>query len=125
MLTKPPGKENEDKGAGVFGTHPGDFGVVIVAGMITLVMVAILVLPSPFAKLEQDQIRQEKIQAQQAKIARQKEIDRVELRGTGLLFRAASGLASPGVIAQNYPPGPTIRLGVRKSEREINFPAIT
>ena len=65
MLMRP---RKDDEDGPIFGTHPGDFGVVIVAAMITLVMVGVLVLPSPFARLE-------KAQAQQEKAERQKKID--------------------------------------------------
>ena len=65
MLMRP---RKDDEDTPIFGTHPGDFGVVIVAAMITLAMVGILVLPSPFARLE-------KAQAQQEKAERQKKID--------------------------------------------------
>ena len=71
MLMRP---RKDDEDTPIFGTHPGDFGVVIVAAMITLVMVGILVLPSPFAKLE-------RAQAEQARIARQKEIDKAVATG--------------------------------------------
>ena len=58
----------------IYGTHPGDFGVIIVAGLITLAMVLILVLPSPFAKLK-------RVQAEQEKIERQKKIDEAVASG--------------------------------------------
>jgi hypothetical protein len=58
----------------IYGTELGDLGIVAVAAGITLVFVLIALFPPPFAKLEQEQVRQERIQAQQAKVARQKEI---------------------------------------------------
>jgi uncharacterized membrane protein len=60
-------REPKDDDARVY-THPGDYGVVIVAAMITIAMVLMLILPSPFARLE-------KAQAEQEKIERQKKID--------------------------------------------------
>jgi hypothetical protein len=71
MFGKPP-KDGEE--SLIYGTHPGDFGVVLVAALITLVMVGVLVLPSPFARLE-------KAQAQQEKAERQKAIDKAVATG--------------------------------------------
>jgi hypothetical protein len=58
----------------IYGTHAGDLGVIAVAALLTLVLVGILLLPSPFAKLE-------KAQAEQARIARQKEVDKAVASG--------------------------------------------
>jgi hypothetical protein len=58
----------------IYGTHVGDYGVVLVAALITLVMVGVLVLPSPFARLEN-------AQAQQDKAERQKVIDKAVATG--------------------------------------------
>jgi hypothetical protein len=60
----------------IYGTELGDLGIVAVAAGISIVFLLIALFPPPFAKMEQEQVRQEKIQAQQAKIARQKEIAR-------------------------------------------------
>ena len=57
--------EKED---GVFGTHPGDIGVIVIAALLTCTWIAILILPSPFARLEQQQKAAEKAE-------RQKKID--------------------------------------------------
>ena len=66
MLTRPPKGDRPEPQ--IYGTHIGDIGIIVVAGMLTLVLVLILVTPSPFARLE-------KAQAAQAKAERQKKID--------------------------------------------------
>ena len=66
MLNREP-RSDDDKGT-IYGTHPGDLGVVVIAALLTLSWIAILVLPSPFAKLEQQQKAAEKAE-------RQKKID--------------------------------------------------
>ena len=72
MLHKPVQDELPERK--IYGTHAGDLGVIGVAILLTLVMVGILLLPSPFAKLE-------KAHADQARIARQKEIDKAVATG--------------------------------------------
>ena len=67
MLIRPPSGDGE-KDDRVFGTHPGDIGVIVIAALLTFAWIAILVLPSPFAKLEQQQKAAEKAE-------RQKKID--------------------------------------------------
>ena len=66
MLNREP--RNDDDDGRIFGTHPGDIGVVVIAALLTCAWIAILVLPSPFAKLEQQQKAAEKAE-------RQKKID--------------------------------------------------
>ena len=90
MLFKRP-KTDEDRE--IYGTHPGDYGVIIVAGLITLAMVAILLLPSPFAKLKRAQAEQEKVEAAQKKIERQKKIDEA----------VASGVVTVGIAPKKKP----------------------
>ena len=75
-------RRNDDEESLIYGTHPGDFGVVLVAAMITIAMVLMLVLPSPFARLEKAQIQQEKAE-------RQKKIEEA----------VSSGVVSVGIIA--------------------------
>jgi hypothetical protein len=65
----------------IYGTHAGDLGVIGVAILLTLVMVGILLLPSPFAKLEKAQADQARVARQQARVARQKEIDKAVASG--------------------------------------------
>jgi hypothetical protein len=77
----------------IYGTELGDLGIVAVAAGISIVFLLIALFPPPFAKLEQDQVRQEKIQAQQAKIARQKEIAKA----------VASGEVSVGIAPAKHP----------------------
>jgi len=72
MLQRPPRGDHQEKE--IYGTHPGDVGVIVVAAMLTIVMVLIFITPSPFARLE-------KAQAEQAKAARQKEIDKAMATG--------------------------------------------
>ena len=67
MLNRPPRAEGQKEDP-VFGTHPGDIGVVVIAALITFAMIAILLAPSPFARLEQAQKAAEKAE-------RQKKID--------------------------------------------------
>jgi hypothetical protein len=90
MLFKRP-KNDDDRE--IYGTHPGDIGVVVVAAFITLAMVAILLLPSPFAKLKRAQAQQEKIEAAQKKVERQKKIDEA----------VASGVVTVGIPPTKKP----------------------
>jgi len=83
MLFKRP-KSDDDRE--IYGTHPGDYGVIIVAALITLAMVAILLLPSPFAKLK-------RAQAEQEKIERQKKIDEA----------VSSGVVTVGIAPKKKP----------------------
>lgn len=85
MLFKRP-KNDDDRE--IYGTHPGDYGVIIVAALITLAMVAILLLPSPFAKLK-------RVQAEQEKIERQKKIDEA----------VSSGVVTVGIAPKKKPNG--------------------
>jgi hypothetical protein len=78
--------EDDDKRP-VFGMALGDLGVVVIAACITIALLLILFSPSPFQKLEQAQIRQEKEKARQAEIDRQKKIDEA----------VASGVVTVGV----------------------------
>lgn len=73
MLNRPP-RADQDQDERIFGTHPGDIGVVVIAALCTIAMLVIFFTPSPFARLE-------KAQEQQAKIARQKEIDKAVATG--------------------------------------------
>jgi hypothetical protein len=70
----------------IFGMHPGDLGTVVIALLCTFAMIVILVMPSPFAKLE-------KAQAEQAKAERQKEIDKA----------VATGEVSVGILPAKRP----------------------
>jgi len=72
MLKRPRPEDPTDDP--VFGTHPGDIGVVVIAALLTMAWIALLVMPSPFAKLE-------KQQAAQAKAERQKKIDEAVATG--------------------------------------------
>jgi hypothetical protein len=72
ILRKPKTDEQPDRA--IYGTHAGDLGAIAVAALLTLVLVGILLLPSPFAKLE-------KAQAEQARVAHQKEIDKAVASG--------------------------------------------
>jgi|HubBroStandDraft_2_1064218.scaffolds.fasta_scaffold890876_2 hypothetical protein len=76
---RPPAVDLEE--GPIYGTELGDIGIIVVAAGISIVFLLIALFPPPFAKLEQEQVRQEKIQAQQAKIARQREIDRAVATG--------------------------------------------
>jgi uncharacterized membrane protein len=71
-MFRKPSKDGEE--SLVFGTHIGDIGVIVVAAMLTIVLVLMLVTPSPFARLE-------KAQAQQEKAERQKAIDKAVATG--------------------------------------------
>lgn len=85
MLNRPP-RPDDQKSDEIFGTHPGDIGVVLIAALLTLTWIAILVMPSPFAKLE-------KAQAEQAKAERQKAIDKA----------VATGEVSVGILPSKHP----------------------
>jgi hypothetical protein len=76
---RPPAVDLEE--GPVYGTELGDLGIVVVAAGISIVFLLIALFPPPFAKLEHDQAVAAKIQAQQAKIARQKEIDKAVATG--------------------------------------------
>ncbi len=64
MLQRPPRGDYQEKE--IYGTHPGDVGVIVVAAMLTIVMVLIFIMPSPFARLEKAQAAQEKAERQKA-----------------------------------------------------------
>jgi hypothetical protein len=73
MLKRPP-RSDEPPDERVFGTHPGDVGVIIIAALLTFAWIALLVMPLPFDKMEQAQAAREKAE-------RQKKIDQAV--GTG------------------------------------------
>ena len=73
MLNRPP-RPDDQKEDRIFGTHPGDIGVVVIAALLTVAWIAILIMPSPFARLEKEQ-------AQAAKAERQKAIDKAVATG--------------------------------------------
>jgi len=85
MLNREPRDDSEEKGQ-VFGTHPGDIGVVAIAALLTFAWIAILILPSPFAKMEQQQKAAEKAE-------RQKKIDAA----------VATGEVSVGILPSKRP----------------------
>lgn len=58
----------------IFGMHVGDLGVIVIALLCTFAMIMLLILPSPFARLEQQQ-------AAAAKAERQKQIDKAVATG--------------------------------------------
>ena len=73
MLKRPPrGDDQEDDR--IYGTHPGDVGVVLIAALLTFAWIALLLMPSPFARLQ-------KAQEQAAKAERQKAIDKAVATG--------------------------------------------
>jgi hypothetical protein len=80
MLNRPP-RPDDQKEDRVFGTHPGDLGVIAIAAMCTIALILMLILPSPFQKYE-------KMQAETAKAEKQKEIDKA----------VASGEVSVGIL---------------------------
>jgi len=69
----------------VYGTELGDLGIVVVAAGISIVGILLMVLPSPIPKIAHDAAIAAKVQAQtqahEAKIARQKEIDKAVATG--------------------------------------------
>ncbi len=73
MLKRPP-RSDEPPDERVFGTHPGDVGVIVIAALLTFAWIALLVMPSPFARLE-------KAQAAREKAERQKKIDQAVATG--------------------------------------------
>lgn len=79
-------RRDPDKDGTIFGMHPGDIGTVVIAALCTFAMIAVLVAPSPFAKLERQQAAAEKAE-------RQKQIDKA----------VASGEISVGILpAKNH-----------------------
>ena len=73
MLKRRP-RGDDQKEDRIYGTHPGDIGVVLIAALLTLAGAALLLMPSPFAKLQ-------KAQEQAAKAERQKAIDKAVATG--------------------------------------------
>ena len=73
MLNRPP-RPDDQKEDRIWGTHPGDLGVIVIAAMCTIALILLLVLPSPFQKYE-------KMQIQAAKAERQKAIDKAVATG--------------------------------------------
>jgi hypothetical protein len=71
-MLKLPRRDPEE--SAVFGMHIGDLGVVVIAMLCTFALIVVLVLPSPFAKLNQQQ-------AAAAKAERQKQIDKAVATG--------------------------------------------
>jgi len=65
----------------IYGTHPGDIGVIVIAALCTLALIMILVMPSPIAKYEAAQAAAEKAE-------RQKAIDKA----------VASGVVTVGIL---------------------------
>jgi hypothetical protein len=65
----------------VYGTELGDLGIVVVAAGITIVGILMMLAPPDFAKLGRDHAQEVKIEAQKAKITRQKEIDKAVASG--------------------------------------------
>ena len=80
MLKRPP-RSDEPPDHRDFGTHPGDVGVIVIAALLTFAWIALLVMPSPFARLEKAQAAREKAQAAQEKVERQKKIDQAVATG--------------------------------------------
>jgi len=79
-------EEEEEKDSPIFGSHPGDIGVIVIAALFTLAMILMLVLPSPLAKLDATQ-------AAAAKAQRQKEIQKA----------VDSGEVSVGILPAKKP----------------------
>jgi hypothetical protein len=71
-MWKVPRRDPEENA--IFGLHAGDIGVIAIALLCTFALIMILILPSPFAKLQQQQ-------AAADKAARQKEIDKAIATG--------------------------------------------
>ena len=74
MLKRPTKGSDDPDERQTFGLHPGDLGVVVIAAIFTLACIMIMVLPSPFARLE-------KAQAEQARKERQQAIDKAVATG--------------------------------------------
>ena len=85
MLKRPPREDNpvEDR---IWGTHPGDLGVIVIAMLCTFAMIMVLISPSPFGRLVKQQAAAEKAE-------RQKQIDKA----------VATGEVSVGILpAKNH-----------------------
>lgn len=73
MLKRPPRPDNQDEDR-IWGTHPGDLGVIAIAMLCTFALIMLLILPSPFARLAQQQAAADKAE-------RQKQIDKAVATG--------------------------------------------
>jgi hypothetical protein len=91
MLKRRPKGDGEE--GQIFGTHPGDLGIIVIAGLCTVALFLMLVLPSPFAAMHRQEAEAVKMEAQAAKQARQKEIDKA----------VATGVVSVGIPAAKRP----------------------
>ena len=80
MLKRPP-RGDDQKEERIYGTHPGDVGVVLIAALLTFAWIALLLMPSPFARLQKAQEQAAKAEQQAAKAKRQKEIDQAVASG--------------------------------------------
>lgn len=82
-MKTPPGHEPDPDADDrvIFGTHFGDLGVIAIAALCTVALILILILPSPFAALEKQQIAAEKAE-------KQKKIDEA----------VASGVVTVGIM---------------------------
>ena len=85
MFKKRPKTDDDDDR--VYGTHPGDLGIIAIAALCTLALFLMLVMPSPFVAMHRQEAEAEKMAVQAAKDARQKEIDKA----------VASGVVSVGI----------------------------
>ncbi len=65
----------------IYGTELGDLGIIAIAALITITGLLLLILPSPFGPAQKEAAQQAKIQALQAKKARQAEIDKAVASG--------------------------------------------
>ncbi|OJT97517.1 MAG: hypothetical protein BGN82_08185 [Alphaproteobacteria bacterium 65-7] len=80
-MKKPPQEEDHTDDRVIYGTHPGDLGVIVIAALCTLVLILVLVLPSPFAELERQQAAQEKVEQAAQKAEKKKKHDEAVASG--------------------------------------------